>query len=77
MCLRALDSIEKAVDRWRPTKHGPRFVAIVKCKAGVHRSVAMAEKLAKEVRRWEGVSVDIQYVFRLYSVLIWGAGQCH
>ncbi|KAI4133285.1 MAG: hypothetical protein LQ338_000343 [Usnochroma carphineum] len=58
---RAIDKIADAVDRWRPSRHGPRFVAIVKCMAGVHRSVAMAEKLAREVGRWEGVSVTIEY----------------
>lgn len=46
---RALDKIADAVERWRPSRHRPRLVVIIKCKGGVHRSVAMAEKLAKEV----------------------------
>lgn len=62
-CTRALDRIDDAIDAWRPSRDGPRLCVIVKCKAGVHRSVAMAERLAKEVRGWEGVRVSIEYVF--------------
>ncbi|KAL8907429.1 MAG: hypothetical protein Q9207_001399 [Kuettlingeria erythrocarpa] len=61
-CERALDKIESAVDGWRPERHGPRLVAIVRCRAGVHRSVAMAEELARVVSRWDGVDVTIKYV---------------
>ncbi|KAL8916086.1 MAG: hypothetical protein Q9208_008711, partial [Pyrenodesmia sp. 3 TL-2023] len=59
VCDRALDKIERAVDRWRPERHGPRLVAVIKCRAGVHRSVAMAEELARTVERWDGVNVTI------------------
>ncbi|KAL9014440.1 MAG: hypothetical protein Q9173_000922 [Seirophora scorigena] len=71
---RALDKIEDALDRWRPGRDGPRLVAIVKCKAGVHRSVAMAEKLAKEVKRWKGVRTSVEYVVQSLSELI-GVGE--
>lgn len=59
---RALDKIDDALERWQPNRHGPRLVVIVRCKAGVHRSVAMAERLAREVRRWDGVRITMRYV---------------
>lgn len=50
---RALDRIADAVGAWQPSRDGPRFSAVIKCKAGVHRSVAMADKLAWEVSSWK------------------------
>lgn len=58
----ALEKIADAVERWRPRRHGQRFCAIVKCMHGMHRSVAMADKLAREVSRWDGVKVSVEYV---------------
>ncbi|KAL8647931.1 MAG: hypothetical protein Q9210_005269 [Variospora velana] len=59
---RALDEIDDALEKWQPNRHGPRLVAIVRCKAGVHRSVAMAERLAREVRRWDGVRITMSSI---------------
>lgn len=59
---RALDRIEDGIEAWRPGRDGPRLCVIVNCQAGVHRSVAMAERLARKVNTWRGVRVTIEYV---------------
>ncbi|KAI4186669.1 MAG: hypothetical protein L6R41_003343 [Letrouitia leprolyta] len=61
-CSWALDMIQDGIDAWRPSRDRPRLCVIVKCKLGVHRSVAMAEKLARIVSGWRGVRVTIEYV---------------
>ena len=61
-CERALDRVAEAINNWQPSSDGPRFCAVVRCKIGVHRSVAMAEMLAKEVSTWGGIRVTVTYV---------------
>ena len=44
---------------WRHGANPPEEVAVlVGCKAGMHRSVAVAERLAKEMGKWHGLGVD-------------------
>lgn len=38
------------------------MAVLVKCTIGMHRSVAMAEKLAEEVARWKGVKVFCEHL---------------
>lgn len=38
--------------------HVTHVAVLTSCRAGMHRSVAMAERLAKEVSRWHGVRVE-------------------
>ncbi|KAL9603910.1 MAG: hypothetical protein Q9219_000848 [cf. Caloplaca sp. 3 TL-2023] len=60
----ALDKIEQEIEAWRPHLHRPQVIVVVKCKYGVHRSVAMAERLAHEVNSWGRALISIKYVFR-------------
>lgn len=42
----------------RVPAHVAHVAVLTSCIAGMHRSVAMAERLAREVGRWHGVSVE-------------------
>lgn len=61
----ALDRIYIAANHWTEEsdyEHEREEVAVlVKCMAGMHRSVAMVERLADEVSRWRGVKVRTQH----------------
>lgn len=35
------------------------MAVVVNCRAGMHRSVAMAERMARRARRWEGGGVRV------------------
>lgn len=46
-------------------RHGGRCVAVVlNCRAGMHRSVAVAERLARDVEswQWQGVRVGVEHL---------------
>lgn len=61
----ALDRIEVTANQWTEETdywlEGEEVAVLVKCTAGMHRSVAMAERLADEVSGWGGVKVRVQH----------------
>lgn len=61
----ALDRIYDAANYWIEEcdyeHNGEEVAVLVKCTAGMHRSVAMAEGLAEEVSRWRGVKVRTEH----------------
>ena len=61
----ALDRIYNEAHRWMESsdygKDGEEVAVLVKCMAGMHRSVAMAERLADEVSGWRNVKVRVQH----------------
>lgn len=64
-CQIALDRIYTAANRWTAEDYEQveNEVAVgVKCTAGMHRSVAMVERLADEVSAWRGVKVRVQHI---------------
>lgn len=64
-CQIALHRIYNAANHWTAEDYGQveDEVAVgVKCTAGMHRSVAMAERLAEEVSAWRGVKVRVQHL---------------
>ena len=58
----ALDRIYDQIRHWTPAVGYDEVVVLVKCMQGMHRSVAMAERLADEVRRWRGVLVRCEHL---------------
>lgn len=59
----ALDQLYNSVKCWTPKSDlGEEMAVLVKCTMGMHRSVAMAEKLAEEVARWKGVKVFCEHL---------------
>ena len=61
----ALDRIYNEANSWIEYNgygnDGDEVAVLVKCMAGMHRSVAMAERLADEVSRWRNVKVRVQH----------------
>lgn len=41
---------------------GGCVAVVVNCRIGMHRSVAMAERMARRVRGWEGVRVVVEHL---------------
>ena len=61
----ALDRIYKEANLWIEEddyEEGEEVAVLVKCMAGMHRSVVMAEGLAHEVETWQGVQVRVKHV---------------
>lgn len=58
----ALDRIYDQIRHWTPNRGYDEVVVLVKCMQGMHRSVAMAEKLADEVGNWGGVRVRCEHL---------------
>lgn len=58
----ALDRIFDQIRYWTPNCGYDEVMVLVKCMQGMHRSVAMAERLADEVRRWRGVLVRCEHL---------------
>lgn len=61
----ALGRIYRAVNLWIQEddyEEGEEVAVLVKCMAGMHRSVVMAEGLADEVDTWQGVQVRVKHV---------------
>ena len=52
---RAVAKVKEALDQaWRLKPPGGCVACLIHCNIGRHRSVAMAERLAKKVRSWDG-----------------------
>lgn len=54
-----LDMLEQ---KMRLEPQGACVAVLINCRAGMHRSVAMAEKLAMEVRRWDGFKAECMHL---------------
>ena len=59
MYEQALEDIDRKIAK---RKRGRReAVVLVRCLAGVHRSVAMARRIGKELNRWEGLRATVTH----------------
>lgn len=59
--MRRIESLLLPSDRRRGYgyRSGECVAVVVNCRAGMHRSVAMAERMARRARRWEGGGVRV------------------